>query len=40
MIANSSYNALQISANKHFSNGLEFLVNYTWSKSIDDFSVR
>jgi hypothetical protein len=26
-------------ANKHFSNGLEFLVNYTWSKSIDDASV-
>ena len=24
---------------KHFSNGLEFLVNYTWSKSIDDSSV-
>jgi hypothetical protein len=39
MIANSSYNGLQISANKRFSNGLEFVVNYTWSKSIDDASV-
>ena len=39
MIGSSSYNALQVSANKHFSNGLEFLVNYTWSKSIDDSSV-
>ncbi len=39
MIGSSSYNGLQVSANKHFSNGLEFLVNYTWSKSIDDSSV-
>ena len=39
MIANSSYNGLQISANKRFSKGLEFVVNYTWSKSIDDASV-
>ena len=39
MIANSIYHGLQISANKHFSNGLEFLVNYTWSKSIDDASI-
>jgi hypothetical protein len=39
MIANSSYNGLQISANKRFSNGLEFVINYTWSKSIDDASV-
>jgi hypothetical protein len=38
MIAVASYSALQISASKHFSNGLEFLVNYTWSKSIDDSS--
>ena len=39
MIANSTYHSLQLSAEKHFSNGLEFLVNYTWSKSIDDSSV-
>jgi hypothetical protein len=39
MIANSVYHALQLTAEKRFSNGLEFLVNYTWSKSIDDSSV-
>lgn len=39
MIATSIYHGLQISANKRFSNGLEFVVNYTWSKSIDDASV-
>jgi Carboxypeptidase regulatory-like domain len=38
MIANSIYHALELTAEKHFSNGLEFLVNYTWSKSIDDSS--
>jgi hypothetical protein len=38
MVANSIYNALQISAQKQFSKGLEFLVNWTWSKSIDDSS--
>jgi hypothetical protein len=39
MIGNSIYHGLQLRAAKHFSNGLEFLVNYTWSKSIDDSSV-
>jgi hypothetical protein len=39
MIGSSIYHGLQISADKHFSNGLEFLVNYTWSKSIDDSSI-
>ena len=39
MIANSVYHGLQFTAEKHFSNGLEFLINYTWSKSIDDSSV-
>lgn len=39
MIANSVYHGLQLEARKAFSNGLEFLVNYTWSKSIDDSSV-
>jgi len=36
--ANSNYNALQIKAEKRFSNGLQFLVTYVWSKSIDDAS--
>ncbi len=39
MAASSIYHGLQLQANKHFSNGLEFLINYTWSKSIDDSSV-
>jgi hypothetical protein len=30
--ASSSYNALGLSANHRFSNGLQFLVSYTWSK--------
>jgi len=38
MIGSSIYHGLQLSAEKRFSNGLEFLVNYTWSKSIDDSS--
>ena len=38
MIANSIYHALQLTGERHFSNGLEFLINYTWSKSIDDSS--
>jgi len=38
MIATSIYHGLQLTANKAFSNGLELLVNYTWSKSIDDSS--
>jgi hypothetical protein len=37
--ANSTYNSLQISLNKRFSQNLQFLINYTWSKSIDDASV-
>ena len=37
--ANSIYSALQISLEKHYSNGLQLSVNYTWSKSIDDSSV-
>lgn len=35
-IGNQTYNALQIKAQKHFSNGLSFLVGYTWSKAITD----
>ena len=38
-IANSIYHALQIRAEKRFSAGLQFLVTYTWSKSIDDASL-
>jgi hypothetical protein len=36
--ANSDFNALQIKAEKRFSRGLQFLVTYVWSKSIDDAS--
>jgi hypothetical protein len=39
MIANSTYHALQLSAEKAYSNGLQLLANFTWSKSIDDSSV-
>jgi hypothetical protein len=32
---NSSYNALQLDVRHRFSNGLQFRVNYTWSKDLD-----
>ena len=35
---NSSYNSLQLTANKRMSRGLSFLAAYTWSKTIDDGS--
>ena len=35
-IANSSYNSLQLKAEKRFQQGLTFLLSYVWSKSIDD----
>jgi hypothetical protein len=38
--ANSIYNAAQFRLEKRFSNGLQFLLNYTISKSIDDSSVQ
>lgn len=38
LIANSIYHALQFSAEKRYSNGLQFLATFTWSKSIDDSS--
>ncbi len=33
-----SYNALQLNAERRFSQGLTFLVNYTWSKCMTDSS--
>jgi hypothetical protein len=38
MIANSIYHGLQISAEKRYSKGLQFLATFVWSKSIDDSS--
>jgi len=37
-IANSEYHAMQLTAEKRYSNGLEFLATFVWSKSIDDAS--
>jgi hypothetical protein len=37
-IANSSYNALEMSVRKRFGHGLSFLASYTLAKSIDDVS--
>ena len=37
-VGNSSYNGLQVSANKRLHHGLTILVNYTYSKSIDEGS--
>jgi hypothetical protein len=34
-IGTASYNALQVSVRKHMSHGLQFDLNYTYSKSID-----
>ncbi len=36
--ANSTYHALQITANKRLTHGLTVLANYTWSKMIDNGS--
>ena len=38
LIANSTYHGLQLLAEKRYSNRLQFLAIYTWSKSIDDSS--
>jgi hypothetical protein len=38
-IANSIYHAFQLRAERRFSQGLQFLATYTFSKSIDDASV-
>jgi hypothetical protein len=37
-IANSTYNALQVSLKKRFNKGLSFLASYTFSKTLDDTS--
>ena len=39
-VANSIYHSFQLKADKRFSNGLQFLLTYTLSKSIDDASVQ
>jgi hypothetical protein len=39
-IANSIYHALQLTAEKRYSNGLQFLASYVWSKSIDNASAQ
>jgi hypothetical protein len=35
-VANANYNSLQVSLMKRPSKGFTFMVNYTWSRSIDD----
>jgi len=35
---NSNYNSLQVVLNKHFSDGLQVLAAYTWSRYFDDTS--
>jgi hypothetical protein len=36
--SNSSYNALQLDLNRRFVQGLQFRLNYTWSKNLDNGS--
>ena len=36
--ANSNYNSLQATLNKRFSHGLQMLLSYTWSHSLDFYS--
>ena len=38
-IGSSAYHSMQLMAEKRYSNGLQFLVTYVWSKSIDNSSV-
>jgi outer membrane receptor protein involved in Fe transport len=38
MIANSIYHGLQLTAEKKYSNGLQLLATFAWSKSIDNAS--
>ncbi|MEO7143241.1 MAG: carboxypeptidase regulatory-like domain-containing protein, partial [Bryobacteraceae bacterium] len=37
-VGNSTYNSLQISLNRRFSHGFTFMVNYTFSKELDDLA--
>jgi hypothetical protein len=37
-VANSAYNSLQVSVDRHFAHGLQFTAAYTFSKSIDEAS--
>jgi hypothetical protein len=37
-IANSAYNSMQVSLERRFAKGLQFLAAYTWSKSFDEAS--
>jgi hypothetical protein len=37
-VANSSYNSFQTLVNQRLSRGLQFLVSYTWSRSMDNAS--
>lgn len=39
-VASSIYHSLQITSQKDFSNGLQFLITYVWSRSIDDSSAQ
>ncbi len=38
LVANSEYHGLQLLAEKRYSNGLQFLATFTWSKSMDNSS--
>ncbi len=38
LVADSTYHGLQLLAEKRYSNGLQFLATFTWSKSIDNSS--
>jgi hypothetical protein len=37
-VANSSYNSFQSLVNQRLSHGLQFLISYTWSRSLDNAS--
>ena len=39
-VGNTSYNALQLSLRQRTAHGLDFMLNYTYSKSIDDIAAN